>query len=485
MGVLRILRDRKFLKHLVLALLLGLCLRLVFVIYFQAQDDDTSMYQELGRNLLDHHIYGLTPGDSLNPSDIRMPGYPIFLGILYKLFGASQFPILLIQALVDLGTCILTALLAASLAPEKMRIRIAMIALWIAATCPFVANYAAVALTEVLATFFTTAALLVLVWAYQRELSPQDANIGHRRGLLWVLGGLVVGLGTLFRPETPMIAAAVGLVLLLRWYRPQNWLKLLRVGVLMCAGVLTPLVPWAVRNWISLHEFQFLSARYVQMPDEFVPLGFLAWTHTWLVHYEDLNNVLYKLGEGPMKVTDMPDAAFDTPEERVRVAKLLESQQKTFDISPESDAGFGELARERTARHPFRTYLWIPLVRAKTMWFRPRTELLFPASDLWPPVKNWTGDPTGYLVTVTFAFMNLLYFALAFVGTYSMRHKIGIWFLISYLVLRTGFFAMVHMTPEPRLVIVCIPSLLALAALFWVRPASADPPNPLSTSDLP
>jgi 4-amino-4-deoxy-L-arabinose transferase-like glycosyltransferase len=464
MESLSILRDSKFRKHLILALLIGLCLRLVFVIYFRASDDDTSLYQELGRNLMEHHVLGLTPGDTLVPSDIRMPGYPIFLGLLSVFFGGSLLPILIAQVLVDLGTCLLTALLAAALAPAKLRTRIAAIALWFAATCPFVANYTAVALTEVLATFFTTGALLILVRAYQGEAAPAGV-MGP--GRLWFLGGVVIGLGTLVRPETPLLAATVGMVLVARWYMPGNWKRLLQAGILLLAGVLTPLLPWAARNWISLHEVQFLSARYVQTPDEFVPLGFFAWTHTWLVSYDEVDRVLYKLGSGPMEIGEMPPAAFDSPEERARVAKLLEYQQVTFEISLEADRGFAELARERTARHPLRTYFRIPLTRAGAIWFRPRTELLPYSVGLWPPVRNWKESPTSYLVAAGFGLINILYVAMACAGAFFMRRKTGIAFLLAYVLARTLFFAWVHFTVEPRFVLVCFPSVLALAALFW------------------
>ncbi len=54
------------------------------------------------------------------------------------------------QAVLDLATCFVIALIAARLAPEASRRRVAIAALWLAALCPFTANYSAVVLTEVL-----------------------------------------------------------------------------------------------------------------------------------------------------------------------------------------------------------------------------------------------------------------------------------------------------------------------------------------------
>src|SRR2546426_8067323 len=82
---------------------------------------------------------------------------------------------MLTQAALDLFTCFLTAALAGFLAPKAQRRRVAVAALWLAATCPFVANYAAVLLTEVLATFLTALALLTLLHAAAGEEIDPDS----------------------------------------------------------------------------------------------------------------------------------------------------------------------------------------------------------------------------------------------------------------------------------------------------------------------
>ncbi len=94
-------------------------------------------------------------------------------------------------------------------------------------------------------TFLTSLAILVLLDANRREMLGASAT-GSARGLSpWFLGGLIAGFGTLVRPETPLLLAATGLVLAMRWWRPRDWKKLARAGVLMAAGLALPLVPWA------------------------------------------------------------------------------------------------------------------------------------------------------------------------------------------------------------------------------------------------
>src|SRR5260370_28729090 len=141
----------------------GLGLGLLFVLGFPASAGDTALYLQLARNLADHHVYGIWINGQLIPTDLRTPGYPAFLGGIALLLGRAIKPILLSQAILDLGTCLLTALLALALAPPVARRRVALAGLWLAATCPFVANYSAVVLTEVLAALLSTAPCLCFV----------------------------------------------------------------------------------------------------------------------------------------------------------------------------------------------------------------------------------------------------------------------------------------------------------------------------------
>src|SRR5271170_3779511 len=103
--------DRKTRIHLALALLVGLGLRLFFALYLPATDSDSELYEELGRNMVDCHVYAFDSGNGLVSTDVRMPGYPLFLGALYVFFGTSERAILVAQAVVDLATCVLLAML--------------------------------------------------------------------------------------------------------------------------------------------------------------------------------------------------------------------------------------------------------------------------------------------------------------------------------------------------------------------------------------
>src|SRR5579862_1601207 len=378
--------------NIALAALSGLALRLYLVLKFPVTDTgDAPFYIELAWNWLKSGVYGFPVYGRLTPVDMRVPGYPAFLAAVFAFAGQSTRAAMAAQIFVDLATCFVIALIAARLAPAASRRRVALAGLWLAALCPFTANYTAVALTETLVIFLTSAAILLFIEAESRAVaSPSESS---PRGLSpWFLGGVLVGFGALVRPETPLLLAAAGVALLARWWRPVVWLNLVRAGVLMAVGLLLPLLPWAARNYRSLHEVQFLTPRYLQMPDDFSPRGFDAWTATWLWKFGDVYRTLWNLNSAEIPIEVFPPQAFDTPDERARVAAMLTDYNYTLTETHEQDAEFAALARERTARHPLRTYLKIPLLRSLVMWFTPRVELLPNSSPLHPVATEWEDD---------------------------------------------------------------------------------------------
>ncbi len=459
-----------------LAVLAGLALRVFFVLKFPVTDSgDAPFYIELAWNWLKHGVYGFPVNGQLTPVDMRVPGYPAFLAAVFAFAGNSPRAVMLAQAVLDLATCFLIALIAARLAPEISRRRVALAGLWLAALCPFTANYAAVALTETLTIFLTTLAILILL---ETDLGGKISVVRDRRPRSWLLNpwflaGLVVGFGTLVRPETPLLLFAAGLVLAIKWWRPANWLKLLRAGLLLGVGVILPLVPWAARNWRTLHDVQFLAPRYSELPGEYTPLGFNAWTNTWLWHFRDVYLTQWKLNVEEISIDGIPTTAFDTPAERERVSDLLDQHNEELTMGPQLDEQFREIARERTQRRPLRTYLKIPFLRALTLWFTPRIELLPYSGHLWPMRVEWEDDRPDFLVTLALVIVNFVYLAMALIGAWMARRQPGVAFLIAFIIIRTAFFTRFVETPEPRYVLECFPAVIALAAQVFAPRASA------------
>src|SRR6266403_4219862 len=210
----------------IVALAAGLGLRLYFVLRFPANSGDTVLYEEIATNWLKHHAYAMTVGGQITPVNLRMPGYPAFLAIIYALTGRTgsdaRLWVMLAQIAVDLLTCLVIARLASLLvctsedsAPDQ---RVQSISLWLAALCPFTANYTAVPLTEVFATFWTALACVALLVALRRVQKPdfllKSTHLPVKKSVEYeaLAAGLIVGMGALFRPEAPLLLVAAACV---------------------------------------------------------------------------------------------------------------------------------------------------------------------------------------------------------------------------------------------------------------------------------
>jgi hypothetical protein len=462
--------SNKMRANVAAAVCAGLALRVYLVLKFPVTDTgDAPFYIELAWNWLKNGVYGFAVHGQLTPVDMRVPGYPAFLAAVFAVAGQSPRAAMLAQVVVDLATCFVIALIAARLAPENSRRSVALAGLWLAALCPFTANYTAVVLTETLVIFLTALAILVLL-----QTDVGGAHVARAAAFLanpWLLAGIVVGFSTLVRPETPLVLFAAGLVLVAKWWRPADWMKLIRAGLLMGLGLLIPLVPWAARNWNTLHDVQFLAPRYSELPGEYTPLGFTAWTNTWMWRFRDVYLTQWKVNEEEIAIDELPAYAFDSQDEKERMADLLDEYNEALTIDPLLDQGFREIARERTARHPLRTYVTVPLLRTLTLWFTPRVELLPSSGHLWPLHEEWQDDRPDFLVTLGLSVVNIMYIALALAGAWLARRRPGWALLILYCVVRTLFFVKFVETPEPRYVLECFPAVIALAAQVFASRA--------------
>jgi hypothetical protein len=468
------------------ALLAGLCLRLLFVLKFPANSGDTVLYEQMATNWVQHHVYAMNVDGAVMPVDLRMPGYPAFLALIYlvtgKMGAAAHLVVMVAQALIDLADCLVIALLGvALLAIVDFRAktqRVFLAGVWLAALCPFVGNYSATLLTEVIAVFWTAVALFFLVltasWdsaGFTIAKEKWDWKLSYRASAM--LAGLAVGVGTLFRPETPLLLIAAWVAYAFVFFPAGRRREWLRIVILSGVACVLPLVPWALRNAITLHEVQFLAPKNSNLPGELVPYGFMAWEKTWLIRVKDCYQVSWKLNDDVIDIDTIPARAFDSPEEKARVADILERYNNDLTLTAEEDAAFGQLARERTARHPLRRYLLIPAARMFTLWFTPRIELIPVSGTVFPLKQSWYDDKVDQSVTVGFFLLNIVYVGLGILGAWrlwrgSRAVRPALTVLIVFVLLRTAFLTTVE-TPEPRYVLECFPVLIALGATLFGR----------------
>jgi hypothetical protein len=407
------------------ALVAGLLLRLWFVSHMARVVGDSLVYGDLAKTWLQHGIYGFvesgpTPGSiQLRPTLIRLPGYPLFLAACFRIFGMEHYhAVLNVQVAVDLVTCCLASALAGRLFGPRARLPV----LWLAALCPFTANYTATALAETLV--FATIALAF--YAFARW---QDAGMGYNCWLWTVAAALACSI--LLRPEQGLLAAAIMPLMLWaalatreRRSRPlQSALPVLAAA--LC--VLLPLVPWTIRNEYFFHVFQPLAPRDANDPGTPTLSGFGRWYGAWAIDFASTDEICWPMDGEPIDFATLPERAFaaSTPaasaDLRSQTATLFADYNSVLTLTPEIDARFDALATVLIQAHPVRYYFSLHIARVLDMALRPRTETM-PVSDEW---WQWSKHPEQTAFATAYAALNLAYFAAAFTGFFVWRR--GAW----------------------------------------------------------
>jgi hypothetical protein len=460
----------------VLALAAGLVLRLWFVTHAARIDGDSLIYGNIARNWLQHGVYGFAQTTrGITPTLIRLPGYPLFLAACFAIFGLDHYiAVMYVQCVIDLLTCVLIAALAHRLFGP----RAAMAALWLGVLCPFTAAYTAAPLTETL----TLASIALTFYAVERWRTTGPAF----NRWLWV-SAAAVAYSILLRPEQGLLAAAVIPAMLWMAARPSERLAeqlsstqilprrpLLRAVtpvVLAALCVLLPLAPWTLRNWRTFHVLQPLAPRFATDPGETIPLGFQRWYRTWAIDYASTEEIYWNYDSAPIDIANLPNRAFDNDEQYARTAALLADYNENYNATPQLDAHFAALARERILADPIRYYLALPVARLLNMALRPRAEMLPISLDWW----NWRAHRRETEFATLFAALNLAYFVMGAVGLW-LWHRRGwgvdaplAWSMLAFVLLRCALLLTLD-NSEPRYTLEFFP-LLVLWASAMVRPA--------------
>ena len=485
---------------------------------------DGLIYAQMARNVLEQHVYSHEAQPPYKPSLIRLPGYPLFLAGIYSIFGhTSNGAVRVVEALIDTATCGLIALLAFYWQPDEQKKRASAIAaLALAAICPFTTIYAATILTEVPTNFLVVAMMLAATLALRKQFTTEETEEGKRKRTRqtlqwWIVAGAIGGLAVLFRPDNGLFLAAVGLTLVIAgatrfWSAPaersgdgaldsadlsalskaapsrrtprgrfaHTVKQVLFCGALFSLAFAIVLTPWIIRNWRVFHLFQPLAPAHAEMPGEFVPRGYGLWLRTWLDDDSYIAPLLWSLDTDPIDFEDFPPYAFDSPEEKSRVAALIdrynhpdgapaaaespqkapgmpqpspsaantnpapspkkspsnsnanaeeedseegdeesEKEQQDVEMTPEIDAGFAEIARARIARHPFQFYVLLPIKRARTMWFDTHSQY-WPFEGTLLPFEDLDYDSHQQIWLPLFAGLTALYTLLGLAGAWFL-----------------------------------------------------------------
>jgi Dolichyl-phosphate-mannose-protein mannosyltransferase len=431
------------------ALAAGAALRVWFIHAFPQIQGDSLLYADIARNWLSHGIYGrsiLHAGalPTIAPTLVRLPGYPGFLALCFAAFGKQNYrAVLYLQVVIDLVSCLLIAGFVRRLRGN----RAALLALWLAALCPFTANYVAMPLTETLSVFCVALGL----YSFAAVLARPHWGAVLALAFAWSYGALL-------RPDGALLAVAFFPALIFYGRSSLGLVRSLRIGLLCGLISVLPFAAWTWRNWSTFHVFQPLAPRSATDPGELQAPGFQRWTKTWIADFASTYEVYWNVPGDDIDIRLLPARALDSPADQ-RATRALLSQYNNDDVlTPSIDAGFAALAAERIRAHPFRYYVTLPSLRLADMWLRPRVEMLNIELRWWQYRLHHVETRISY----AYGALNLVYLLAALIGAFYWPRFAAA--MVAYVVLRSMLLLSIE-APEPRYTLECFPIVIVFAAV--------------------
>jgi tetratricopeptide (TPR) repeat protein len=176
----------------------------------------------------------------------RAPLYPYLLALMLKITGSEYFWTRLVQMLFAAGSVSLLYLIAREYFSEP----VARLASVFYAFYGTLMLYESMFLIEILFIFFNLLGLLILV---RNRDNPSPKNY------FWA--GLIFGLSAITRPNILLVVPFWGLWILFHFRKKIATKALIVLLALFGAGVVLPIVPVTVRNYIVADDFVLISSQ--------------------------------------------------------------------------------------------------------------------------------------------------------------------------------------------------------------------------------
>jgi 4-amino-4-deoxy-L-arabinose transferase-like glycosyltransferase len=195
---------------------------------------DEWQYEILGWNIAAGHGYSLSFDAPYEPTFLREPGYPLFIALLYKVFGRKYLFIYITQILLFCFTCILTY----KIYKEIFGINIAKYSAFFVAACLTLANYSVIFYSE---NFFI---FLLCLNIYFAILAKHTGNIKW-----FIATGVISGLTVLTKSIMiffPFLIVCFFLLGRNKNFKLTNYTANIILMFFLCAATLTP---WVFRNY--------------------------------------------------------------------------------------------------------------------------------------------------------------------------------------------------------------------------------------------
>lgn len=393
-----------------------------------------------------------------DPSRVRLeameynPGYPYFLVLIFMVFGPSFWAVAVIQAGIELTTIAMSARLAARVTDSKA----GRTAWALGLSCPFLALFSRILLSETLATF------VALSTVYSFVALTQTAS------LRWaVAAGLALGAALTIRADfLPLALLLPSCALGVGWHAGRRRSRDVAILVLVpmtLVGLM--MLPTAIRN----HR---LSGRWAPMgpASAQVTHPYARWLDTWLDDPRQFPRAWWHvLADEEAPFSDLPDDQRQPALAAVGQARAAASEPLSACKPPTAcflDAlggprasAFVDLRERAISEDPVRSRVLIPMVRTARTW------ALLPgylADGPWKLVAY-----VSWAATLALALWGVVVLA---------QRDAGSCLMIGALVLaRTVLPLSTALAVEPRYMLPALPAILVFGGVALARMLEASP----------
>lgn len=442
---------RAYRWQILFVLLLASAVRCAFLVEAPpVQADALYRYSATANNVLAGHGFSVDTEAPYRPSQATVPLYPLLIASIYAVFGHHETMVRLVQVLLDICTCLLTAYVAFNLAPDRLKEGAAISSLAIYALFKYAAMWTAWLLTETLAIFLTTAAIACCVMAIKSE----------RKGdVFWFAAGAVCGLALLTRPDSLLLMGAILLFLAARAILGRSQQLTLSIAS-FCFAIILVILPWAARNYISLGTFQPLASEYGFAQGGYMPTGYLLWIRTWMTTEDEMPAFHPAFFPDKAIFFDegvLPEAAFESATERQQVMELIARYNQARLFTPDIDQEFRQLAYRRIESAPLRFFLVLPVRRSAYLWLQ--------------------GPYTGHQLRLILRLLVLLPIILGGILGFALWcRRQSLTMLLLIIIAARSIFMAYHYATETRYILEVYPPLIAACgvtiAAVWARVCS-------------
>lgn len=228
---------------LIFAAALGL--RIAYVV--QLQDSPFFSHHELDARYHVEWAKAFAEGrerEFIGGAYFRAPLYPWLLGTIYQVFGQGDLAPRIIQAVIGSLSCGLLFVLGRIVFCRT----VGAIAGFAAAAYWVLIYFDGELMMESLYIFQLLLLLLVLVACGRRDSA-----------WLWALGGVLLGLAAITRPNILLLGPAIVVWILLRT-RPR-WRRGVGLSLLTFAGCMAPIVPITIRNYVVAGDLVLIASQ--------------------------------------------------------------------------------------------------------------------------------------------------------------------------------------------------------------------------------